>query len=104
MWKHNNFINLQLYAPPPSITFVIYVNGEYTSIAAGSSNFTWKENYEYFGSWATTSLPEYTLTDTNVVWEDGTILQYDGVDVLPTDTMISEGQYTTRSNGGGVVL
>ena len=38
------------------------------------------------------------VVDNKVVWSDGTILQYNGTDVLPTDTFVESGTYTTRVN------
>lgn len=86
MWKHKNFINLQLCAAP-ALAFPIYVNGEKISISGES---TWEVNAEH-------NTNNYTISGNNVIWKDGTILQYNGVDVLPTDSPILDGQYTTRS-------
>lgn len=41
----------------------------------------------------------YSIEGNIVVWSDGTILQYNGVDVLPTDSIRPSLQYTTRSAG-----
>lgn len=93
MWKHKNFINLQLYAGPQP--FVIYMNGEPVVIQRLSDSMvpgeeTWSYN-------ASINTDNYTISGNTVVWSDGTILQYNGVDVLPTDTIEVIGQYTTRS-------
>lgn len=95
MWKHKNFINLQLCAGPRP--FVIYVNGEQVEIQRLSDSMvpgeeTWSYN-------ASINTDKYTISGNTVVWSDGTILQYNGVDVLPTDNIqvYIEGQYTTRS-------
>lgn len=86
MWKHKNFINLQLHAPE---YYDITING--TAITVNVTlGYMWK-------NMAVDNPTLYTCTDTNVVWNDGTILQYNGVDVLPTDDIIYNGQYTTRS-------
>lgn len=94
MWKHKNFINLQLCAPPPiTTTLNIYVNGITTSITVGSESSsagTWTGEQEFNTS-------SYTINGNTVVWSDGTILQYNGVDVLPTDTIVENRQYTTRA-------
>lgn len=94
MRKHKNFINLQLYAPPPiTTTWNIYVNGATTGITVGneSSSFgTWIGEQEF-------NTTKYTISGNTVLWSDGTILQYNGEDVLPTDTIVSNGQYTTRA-------
>ena len=93
MWKHKNFINLQLYAGPRP--FVIDMNGEPVVIQRLSDSMvpgeeTWSYN-------ASINTDNYTISGNTVVWSDGTILQYNGVDVLPTDTIEVIGQYTTRS-------
>lgn len=94
MWKHKNFINLQLYAPPPiTYTVEVSINGVIVSLNVGD-NEQWDTNQEYNSN-------KYTISNGKVVWSDGTILQYNGVDVLPTDNIIgsigSPGIYTTRS-------
>ncbi len=40
---------------------------------------------------------DFTISNNLVVWNDGKILQYNGVDVVPTDTVIGDGAYTTRA-------
>lgn len=92
MWKHNNFINLQLHAAE---YYNITVNGTAISVNV-TQGYMWK-------NMAVDNPTLYTCTDTNVVWNDGTILQYNGVDVLPTDNIISNSQYTTRSAYDGKV-
>lgn len=91
MWKHKNFINLQLWAGP--IPFAIYVNGEEVLIqrlsdTGESGEETWSYN-------ASINTDKYSISGNTVVWSDGTILQRNGIDVLPTDNI--SGQYTTRS-------
>lgn len=97
MWKHKNFINLQLCAGPQP--FEISVNGEQVEIQRLSDSMvpgeeTWSYN-------ASINTDKYTISGNTVVWNDGTILQYNGVDVLPTDDIIgivgNPGIYTTRS-------
>lgn len=92
MWKHKNFINLQLCAGEVDYNKHIFVNSstEDTTITAYSASRTWEEV-------ATSNADKYTINGNNVVWNDGTILQYNGVDVLPTDTIVENGQYTTRT-------
>ena len=75
---------LKFPAPPP---MDIYVNGEKYSIRADS---TWENA-------AQNNLDIYTISGNTVVWNDGTILQYNGVDVLPADPVHADGQYTTRA-------
>lgn len=90
MWKHKNFINLQLCGFIPGIIKVnVYVNG--TIIELTTSNEVWADSQEYNTSF-------YSIVGNTVVWQDGTILQYNSVDVLPTDTIIYNGQYTTRAS------
>lgn len=86
MWKHKNFINLQLCAAE---YYDITVNGTAVSVNV-TLGYMWK-------NMAVDNSTLYSCTDTNVVWNDGTILQYNSVDVLPTDNIISNGQYTTRA-------
>lgn len=88
MWKHKNFINLQLYGFVPTKTIYVYVNG--TRITLTTSNEIWADSQEYNTNF-------YSISGNTVVWQDGKILQYNGVDVLPTDTIVYDGQYTTRS-------
>lgn len=97
MWKHKNFINLQLCAGPQP--FEVSVNGEQVEIQRLSDSMvageeTWSYN-------ASINTDKYTISGNTVVWSDGTILQYNGVDVLPTDDIIgiqgNPGIYTTRS-------
>lgn len=97
MWKHKNFINLQLCAGP--IPYEVIVNGTTFSIQRLSdSGFTgentWSNN-------ASINTDTYSISGNTVVWNDGTILQYNGVDVLPTDDIIgiqgNPGIHTTRT-------
>lgn len=93
MWKHKNFINLQLYAGP--IPYPISVNGEdvliqHLSDSGASGEDTWNYN-------ASINTDLYTISGNTVVWNNGTVLQYNNIDVLPTDDIIVNGQYTTRS-------
>lgn len=93
MWKHKNFINLQLCAGPQP--FPISVNGTMVLIERLSDSMvpgeeTWSYN-------ASINTDKYTISGNTVVWSDGTILQYNGVDVVPTDNIVFNGQYTTRS-------
>ena len=101
MWKHKNFINLQLCSPPPiTTTRNIYVNGITTGINIGSessSTGTWTGEQEFNTS-------SYTISGNTVVWNDGTILQYNSVDVLPTDTIVENRQYTTRASASQPTL
>lgn len=97
MWKHKNFINLQLCAGP--IPYEVIVNGTTFSIQRLSdSGLTGENTWNYNASINTGT---YSISGNTVVWNDGTILQYNGVDVLPTDDIIgiegNPGIYTTRS-------
>lgn len=88
MWKHKNFINLQLCAGVVPVK--VHVNGELVLIDRLSETATtWADN-------ASANTDKYTVNDNKVVWNDGTILQFNGVDVLPTDGIHSS-EYTTRS-------
>ena len=72
----------------------IYVNGNSVEIS-DTMGSTWQE-LELYNS-------DYSIKDNTVVWNDGTILQYNGVDVLPSDNLITNGQYTTRSAYDGKI-
>lgn len=97
MWKHKNFINLQLCAGP--IPYEVIVNGTTFFIQRLSdSGLTGEDTWSYNASINTDI---YSISGNTVFWNDGTILQYNGVDVLPTDDIIgiqgNPGIYTTRS-------
>lgn len=96
MWKHDNFINLQLYAPPRVTTAMITVNG--AEIRLDIEVFSWENNLSALLGWYT--LP-YTVVEGKVIWENGQTLQYNGIDVLGTDKIIANGIYTT--DGGGAI-
>lgn len=97
MWKHKNFINLQLCAGP--IPYEVIVNGTTFSIQRLSDSGLTGENTWSYNASINTDI--YSISGNTVVWNDGTILQYSGVDVLPTDDIIgiigNPGIYTTRS-------
>jgi hypothetical protein len=97
MWKHKNFINLQLCAGP--IPYEVIVNGTTFSIQRLSDSGLTDENTWSYN--ASINTGTYSISGNTVVWNDGTILQYNGVDVLPTDDIIgiegNPGIYTTRS-------
>jgi len=76
---------LQFFAP---VTLNITVNGTAYVIFDGG---TWE-------ACQPGNSDNFTISGNNVVWNDGTILQYNGADVLPTDTVIDNGAYTTRAN------
>lgn len=95
MWKHKNFINLQLYAVPGTVSRDIYVNNISTTLVLAPP-YNWGDNQ-------IRNSDLYTISGNTVVWNDGNILQYNGVDVLPTDTIAENNQYTTRPAGGGKV-
>lgn len=80
-------INIQNFAPSG---VNISLNGTTTTIIKDATHDSW----EYAKKFNTDT---YTCTETNVVWNDGTILQYNGIDVLPTDSIIENGVYTTRT-------
>lgn len=89
MWKHKNFINLQLCGIGEPVSGIrIFVNGD-AVVLSDSAGSTWQD-IDYYNS-------EYTIEGNTVVWNDGTILQYNSVDILPTANIISDGQYTTRA-------
>lgn len=88
-------LNLQRFAPPITQTVSIILNGEETGIPFAGDTVIWGESYTIL---TTSGLPtSYSIVDNKVVWNDGTILQYNGTDVLPTDKPITNGVYTTRT-------
>lgn len=77
-------------APPIGANRDIIVNGVKEDIYY---------NEEYTNSWEgfkDGNTDKYTIVNNKVVWNDGTILQYNGNDVLPSDEVVNNGQYTTR--------
>lgn len=83
---------LQFFAPAPEPnTISISVNGENVVLY-------YTETTNTFSKIAAASSAPYTISDNKVVWNDGTILQYNGTDVLPTDTVVANAAYTTRAN------
>ena len=79
--------------PPISPTFHVLVNGTDVEISVTNmpATFSWEAAQS-----DNTSV--YTISNGKVVWSDGTILQYNGIDVLPTDVVVEGGTYTTRAN------
>lgn len=96
MWKHKNFINLQLCAPPQTYTYYVKVdNVEYPVQGGDDVNplYTWEEC-------ASNNTEKYTIANGKIIWTTGGVLQYNGVDVLPTAdilTVTSGHVYTTRA-------
>lgn len=77
------------------IPFTPIINGANVTInRLSDSGATGEETWGYNASINT---DKYTISGNNVVWNDGTILQYNGVDVLPTANIIGGGEYTTRA-------
>lgn len=79
--------------------FAIPEVGQYTSITINGTQY----NFESGGvdqSWGgnTSRNTFYTISNNKVLFTDGTILQYNGVDVLPTDAVSMDNAYTTRAN------
>ena len=80
-------------APPISSDIYIKVNGTQYGI-------TYADDDEVY-SWEALqnkNNTKYTISNGKVVWNDGTILQYNGIDVLPTDVVVEAREYTTRTN------
>lgn len=77
------------------IPFTPIINGNDVTIQRLSdSGETGEETWGYNAS---INSNIYTISDNKVVWNDGTILQYNGVDVLPTDNIMDGAEYTTRA-------
>ncbi len=77
------------------IPFTPIINGnEVTIQRLTDSGETGEETWGYNAS---INSGTYTISGNTVVWNDGTILQYNGIDVLPTDNIMDGAEYTTRS-------
>ena len=82
-------------APPIGLTYFITVNGV-ANVKLGVNPEL--HGYSWQGNATGSNLENYTISNGKVIWNNGTILQYNGVDVLPTDDIINNGVYTTRAN------
>ena len=71
--------------------FYIIINGQSVECGGAQNNGVTFTTFQ--------GTPPWTISDNKVVYSDGTILQYNGIDVLPTDTILTqaEGAYTTRA-------
>ena len=79
-------------APPISSDIYIKVNGtQYGITYADDEVYSWEALQNKNNT-------QYTISNGKVVWNDGTILQYNGIDVLPTDVVVEAREYTTRTN------
>lgn len=77
------------------IPFTPIINGNDVTIQRlSASGETGEETWGYNAS---INSGTYTISGNTVVWNDGTILQYNGVDVLPTDNIMDGAEYTTRA-------
>ncbi len=82
-------LNIQGFAQPEVGEHLrITINGTQYSFASGG-DYTWNGN--------TSRNTFYTISNNKVLFTDGTILQYNGVDVLPTDVVSKGNAYTTRA-------
>lgn len=83
-------LNIQGFAGP--IHYDITVNGEDFTITRTRDdiNTTWEIEQN-----ANSTL--YSINNSKVIWQNGGILQYNGVDVLPTDLINAGSAYTTRA-------
>ena len=84
-------LNIQGFAGP--IPYDITVNGEAFTIVRTRDdiNTTWEIDQS-----ANSTL--YSINNSKVIWQNGGILQYNGVDVLPTDLINADSAYTTRAS------
>lgn len=84
-------LNIQRFAGP--IPYSITVNGEDFTIVRTRDdiNTTWEIDQS-----ANSTL--YSINNSKVIWKNGGILQYNGVDVLPTDLINADSAYTTRAS------
>lgn len=82
-------LNIQNFASPEV--------GEHTSITINGNqyNFVSRGNYTWSGGTGRNTF--YTISNDKVLFTDGTIIQYNGVDVLPTDVVNNGNAYTTRA-------
>lgn len=82
-------LNIQNFAKPNVLQYLsITINGTQYSFASGG-DFTWSGDAD--------KNTFYTISNSKVLFTDGTILQYNGVDVLPTDVVNKGNAYTTRA-------
>lgn len=84
-------------AAPETGDLKIYVNGINVGVAvnSGGATNTWESCLALNSSRAI-----YTIENNKVLWSVQGVLQYNRVDVLPTDEIVSEGTYTTREQAG----
>lgn len=82
-------------APPIGLTYFITVNDVANVKLSVNPEL---HGYSWQGNATGSNLEKYTISNGKVIWNNGTILQYNGVDVLPTDDIINNGVYTTRAN------
>lgn len=88
-------LNIQRFAGPPTITSSIYVNGEVFEIEFSESlGNTFQDTLDN----GLTGSSNYSISNNQVIWKNGEVLVYNGTDVLPTDAIVENGQYTTRAN------
>ena len=85
-----NIQNFAISIPEPGASLIVNVNGN-DYIIGGVGNATWNNSTAM-----SLNSDKYTISNDKVIWNDGTILQHNGVDVLPTDDIINNGAYTTR--------
>ena len=80
-------------APPIQAAVRVFVNGTDVELLSNNmpANFSWEAAQS-------NNTTVYTISNGKVVWSDGTILQYNETDVLSTDVVVQDGQYTTRAN------
>lgn len=83
-------LNIQNFAVPGTATIQIYVDNVQYPIKL-SVGTTW-ESVSTFNT-------QYIIQDNRVIWQDSKqgILMYAGAEVLPTDQIINEGNYTIKS-------
>lgn len=77
------------------IPFTPIINGNDVTIQRLSDSGEAGE--ETWGYNASINSGTYTISGNTVVWNDGTILQYNGIDVLPTNNIMDGAEYTTRA-------
>lgn len=82
-------INIQGFANPEV--------GEHTSITINGNQYNFASRGNYTWSGGTGRNTFYTISNDKVLFTDGTIIQYNGVDVLPTDVVSNGNAYTTRA-------
>lgn len=83
-------LNIQNFAKPEV--------GEHLSITINGTQYNFASGGDYTWNGNTSRNTFYTISNNKVLFTDGTVIQYNGVDVLPTDAVSKGNAYTTRAS------